>query len=203
MIYAGKPRSLGTGAVLIAWRCMCFYIKPFWLDVSISGSQNNELTFEIHFFAWMKSWSNLIWVSKVTPDFFLWCWNWILCSNCLGKQNSNCGQGFKQHLKEWFLYSLWEFQPFFQMKTEAVKSALLIRNVLNAVLHHICTATLYFSKPERAQRSPQVVGALCVGFFFKKHSKILGLYSMWYFLCPGGMRFHLSQDIKPNGLVLV
>lgn len=149
-LQAGKPRSLGTGAVLIAWRCRWFYIKPLWLDVSLS-SQNNELTSEIDFFAWMKSWSNLIWVSKVTPDFFLWCWNCILCSDCLGKKNSHCGQGFKQHQKEGFLCSLGEHQPFVQMKTEAVKSALLIRNVLNAILYHICTTTVHFSKPERTQ----------------------------------------------------
>lgn len=118
--------------------------------VSLS-SQNNELTSEIDFFAWMKSWSNFIWVSKVTPDFFLWCWNCILCSDCLGKKNSRCGQGFKQHQKEGFLCSLGEYQPFVQMKTEAVKSALLVRNVLNAILYHICTTTIHFSEPERTQ----------------------------------------------------
>lgn len=85
----------------------------------------------------MKSWSNWIWVSKVTPDFFLWCWTWILCSHCLGKQKSHCGQDFKQHLKEWFLCTLWESQPFVQMKTEPNKYALLIRNVLNAVLYRL------------------------------------------------------------------
>lgn len=56
------------------------------------------------------------------------------------------------------------------MKTEPVKSALLIRNVLNAVLYHVCTTTVYLSKPERTQHSPQVVGILC-GFVFKAKKK--------------------------------
>lgn len=185
---------------------MWFYIKPLWLDVSLSGSQNNKLTFEIlFFFAWMKSWSNWIWVSKVTPDFFLRCWTGILCSHCLGKQKSHCGQDVKQHLKEWFLCSLWESQPFVQMKTEPVKSALLIRNVLNAVLYHVCSTTVYLSKPKRTQHPPQVAGILYVWVFFfeSKEKSLVCILSMWYFLCPGGTIFHLIQGMKPNGLVLV
>lgn len=179
-LQAGKPRSLGTGAVLIAWRCVWFYIKPLWLDMSQSGSWNNELTFEVHFFAWMKSWSNLIWVSKATPD-FSFCWNWSLCSNCLGKQKSHCSRGFKQHLKQWFLCSLWESQPFIQMKPESGKSALLIRNV-TAVSYHVCaTTTTYFSKPGRTWHPPQAVGFLFVCFEKEKRKK-LGLYFIYVVL---------------------
>lgn len=91
------------------------------------------------------------------------------------------------------------------MKTEPVKSALLIRNVLNAVLYHVCTTTVYFSKPERTQHPPQVAGILYVWVFFfeSKEKSLVCILSMWYFLCPGGTIFHLIQGMKPNGLVLV
>lgn len=49
-LQAGKPSSLGTRAVLIAWKRMWFYIKPFWLGMSQSASWNNELTSEVLFF---------------------------------------------------------------------------------------------------------------------------------------------------------
>lgn len=64
--------------------------------------------------------------------------------------------------------SLWGAQPFVQMRTEAVQYALLIRNVLNAVLYCVCTTAVYFSKPERTQHLPQVVGVLRVCFFYEK-----------------------------------
>lgn len=90
------------------------------------------------------------------------------------------------------------------MKTEAVKSALLIRNVLIAVLYHIYTTDVHFSKPERTQCPAQVVGVLCVSFFEKSKAKsLVCILSVLYFLCPGGMRFHLIQDMKPSISVLV
>lgn len=143
--------------VVLHRACLTRYVSK-WL-------RKEQVNFWGMFFAWMKSWSDLIWVSKAAPDFSLWCWNWSLCSDCLGKQNSHCGWGFKQHLKEWFLCSLWESQPFIQMKLESSKSVLLIRNVSDAVLYHVCSTAIYFAKPGRPQHPPQVVGFL-FGWFF-------------------------------------
>lgn len=71
------------------------------------------------------------------------------------------------------------------MKPESDKSALLIRNVLNAILYHVCTTAVYFSKPGRTQPPPLVV------VLKKKRTEksLVYIVSMWYFLCPAGLGF--------------
>lgn len=69
----------------------------------------------------------------------------------------------------------------------------------------VFTTIVYFSKPERTQHPPQVVGILCVCLFLKQRKK-LGLYSIYVVLPEswwGEISFDSGYETKRFGSCLI